>query len=51
MRELRVLVLGAGAIGSFIGGRLVEAGIDVTFADQWCANVDALRRNGTTLPP
>lgn len=28
---MRVLVLGAGAIGGYFGGRLVEAGADVTF--------------------
>ena len=28
---MRILVLGAGAIGGFFGGRLAEAGVDVTF--------------------
>src|SRR5271168_3444912 len=28
---MRILVLGAGAIGGYFGGRLVEAGADVTF--------------------
>ncbi len=28
---MRLLVLGAGAIGGYFGGRLVEAGVDVTF--------------------
>jgi 2-dehydropantoate 2-reductase len=28
---LRILVLGAGAIGGYFGGRLAEAGVDVTF--------------------
>ncbi|MEZ0311820.1 MAG: ketopantoate reductase family protein [Myxococcota bacterium] len=28
---MRILVLGAGAIGGYFGGRLVEAGVDVTF--------------------
>lgn len=30
-RPLRVLVVGAGAIGGYFGGRLIEAGRDVTF--------------------
>src|SRR5712671_7299558 len=29
--EMRVLVVGAGAIGGYFGGRLLEAGRDVTF--------------------
>ena len=28
---MRILVVGAGAIGGYFGGRLVEAGTDVTF--------------------
>jgi hypothetical protein len=31
---MRVLVVGAGAIGGYFGGRLLEAGRDVSF---WCA--------------
>ena len=28
---MRILVLGAGAVGGYFGGRLAEAGRDVTF--------------------
>ena len=28
---MRVLILGAGGIGGYFGGRLAEAGVDVTF--------------------
>jgi 2-dehydropantoate 2-reductase len=28
---MRILIIGAGAIGSYFGGRLIEAGRDVTF--------------------
>ena len=28
---MKILVLGAGAIGGYFGGRLAEAGVDVTF--------------------
>jgi ketopantoate reductase len=31
MRAMRVLVVGAGAIGGYFGGRLLQAGRDVTF--------------------
>src|SRR5262249_12030489 len=30
-RSMRILVVGAGAIGGYFGGRLLEAGRDVTF--------------------
>jgi len=32
---MRVLVLGAGAIGGYFGGRLLQAGRDVTFLVRW----------------
>jgi ketopantoate reductase len=31
MPDLRILVLGAGGIGGYFGGRLAESGADVTF--------------------
>ncbi len=31
---MRVLVVGAGAIGGYFGGRLLEAGRDVTFLER-----------------
>lgn len=43
---LRVAVLGTGANGSIIGAELAEAGVDVTFIDQWPANVEAIREHG-----
>ena len=42
----RVAVLGTGANGSIIGADLAEAGVDVTFIDQWPANVEAIRAHG-----
>ena len=31
MNSLRILVLGAGSIGGYFGGKLAESGVDVTF--------------------
>jgi 2-dehydropantoate 2-reductase len=31
MPDLKILVLGAGGIGGYFGGRLAESGADVTF--------------------
>ncbi|MCS5735173.1 ketopantoate reductase family protein [Herbiconiux daphne] len=45
----RIAVLGTGANGSAIGVDLVRAGLDVTFIDQWPANVEAIRRDGVRV--
>ncbi len=42
---MRILVLGAGGIGGYYGGRLVEAGADVSFLVR-PARADLLRANG-----
>lgn len=42
---MRVLVLGAGATGGYFGGRMLEAGCDVTFLVR-PARAEALRANG-----
>ena len=31
IKSMKILVLGAGAVGGYFGGRLAEAGADVTF--------------------
>lgn len=46
---LRVAVLGTGANGAGIGADLVDAGLDVTFIDQWPANVEAIRQHGVRV--
>jgi 3-hydroxyisobutyrate dehydrogenase-like beta-hydroxyacid dehydrogenase len=35
-----------GANGAGIGADLVDAGLDVTFIDQWTAKVEAIRAHG-----
>jgi 2-dehydropantoate 2-reductase len=42
----KVAVMGAGAIGSTIGGYLARAGQDITLIDLWPAHVEAMRRDG-----
>jgi 2-dehydropantoate 2-reductase len=41
--------MGAGAIGSIIGGMLATSGVDVTLLDQWPAHVDAIKQRGLRL--
>jgi 2-dehydropantoate 2-reductase len=42
----RVVFVGAGAIGSYLGGHLARAGHDVTLIDPWAEQVETIRRNG-----
>jgi len=46
---MKICFLGAGALGSAIGGSLAEAGADVVLVDAWQAHVDAMTRDGLTL--
>ena len=46
---MRIAVLGAGAIGSVVGGMLARAGRDVTLVDQWPDHVEAMKRDGLRL--
>ena len=46
MTGQRIAVVGAGANGAAIGADLTEAGLDVTFVEQWPAHVEAMRANG-----
>jgi 2-dehydropantoate 2-reductase len=45
----RIGIVGAGAIGSVVGGMLTRAGHDVTLLDQWPEHVEAMRRDGLRL--
>ena len=45
----RVAIVGAGAVGSWIGGNLPQAGFDVTLIDAWPEHVTAMQTAGLTL--
>lgn len=45
----RVVVVGAGAMGSLFGGLLTEGGLDVTLVDIWREHVDAINANGLKI--
>lgn len=49
MPELRVAVVGAGAVGGYIGGKLAAAGRDVLLIDSWIAHIDRIRRDGLRI--
>ena len=45
---MRILVLGAGAVGGYFGGRLAEAGRDVTFLVRPARAIRAISTGATT---
>jgi 2-dehydropantoate 2-reductase len=45
----RLLFVGAGAIGSYLGGHLARAGHDVTLLDPWAAQIETIRRDGLAV--
>lgn len=45
---MKVLVIGAGAVGSYYGGRLADAGHDVTLVGRRL-HIDAIRKNGLVI--
>lgn len=44
-----VVILGAGAVGSYVGGLLTAAGREVVLIDTWAEHVDTIRKEGLTL--
>ena len=45
----RIAFVGAGALGSYVGGYLAHHGQDVTLIDMWPENVEAIRARGIEL--
>jgi 2-dehydropantoate 2-reductase len=45
---MRILVMGAGAMGSVVGGLLAKAGHDVTLVGR-AAHMEAIRRDGLRI--
>ncbi len=45
----RVAIVGAGAVGGYVGAHMTHAGVDVTFIDAWPDNVQAMRTQGITV--
>jgi 2-dehydropantoate 2-reductase len=46
---MKICILGAGALGSSLGGVLTEAGLDVYLIDTWTEHVNAMNRQGLKL--
>ena len=46
MTDKRIVILGAGAAGSYLGAYMTREGHDVTLLDMWGEHVEAIRSNG-----
>ncbi len=46
---MKIAMMGAGAMGGMIGGRLAAAGNDVWLVDVWKEHVDKMQKDGLTL--
>lgn len=44
-----IAIIGAGAVGGYVGGHLARAGEDVCLIDPWAEHVEAMRRDGLAL--
>lgn len=49
LQALRIAVLGAGAVGGYIGGHLARAGYRVVLVDAWAEHVEHIRAHGIRL--
>jgi 2-dehydropantoate 2-reductase len=45
----RIAVVGAGALGGYVGGNLAHLGHDITLIDPWPENVETIRARGIEL--
>jgi 2-dehydropantoate 2-reductase len=45
----KLAFMGAGAVGSYVGGHLSRAGEDVTLIDPWPDHIDTIKRDGLKL--
>src|SRR5678815_4453782 len=45
----RIAVVGAGALGGYVGGTLAHLGKDVTLIDPWPEHVETIRSRGLEL--
>jgi ketopantoate reductase len=49
MMGKRIVFMGAGGVGAYIGGRIARAGEDVTLIDPWPEHIDTIKHNGLHL--
>ena len=42
----KIAIVGAGAVGGYVGAHMVQAGVNVTFIDPWPEHVEHMRKHG-----
>jgi len=47
--QARIAIVGAGAVGGYLGAYLARAGVDVVLIDSWPAHVEAIRAGGLRI--
>lgn len=45
----RIVFMGAGAVGGYVGGHLARSGEDITLIDPWPEHIDYIKQNGIHL--
>jgi len=45
----RIAIVGAGALGGYVGGTLAHQGHDVTLIDAWPEHIETIRSRGLEL--
>ena len=45
----RIAIVGAGALGGYVGGTLAHLGHDVTLIDPWPEHIETIRKKGLEL--
>jgi 2-dehydropantoate 2-reductase len=45
----RIVIMGAGAVGGYVGGHMARAGQDVTLIDPWPEHIESIKHNGLHL--
>lgn len=45
----RIAIMGAGAVGGYVGGHMARVGEDVTLIDPWPDHIDYIKHNGLNL--
>jgi 2-dehydropantoate 2-reductase len=45
----RIVFMGAGAVGGYVGGHLARSGENVTLIDPWPEHIDSIKQNGIHL--
>lgn len=49
VKRPHIAIIGAGAVGGYVGGHLARAGEDVTFIDRWVGHINTIKAHGVRV--